>query len=89
MTLRLIIGNKNYSSWSMRPWIALKVAGLPFQETLLPLYRPGSREEVLKYSPTGKVPVLIDGDMVVWETIAIPEIRLEAVRIAEQVVAGA
>jgi glutathione S-transferase len=71
VTLRLIIGNKNYSSWSMRPWIALKVAGLPFQETLLPLYRPGSREEVVKYSPTGKVPVLIDDDMVVWETIAI------------------
>jgi glutathione S-transferase len=71
VTLRLIIGNKNYSSWSMRPWIALKVAGIPFEETLLPLYRPGSRDEVLKYSPTGKVPVLIDGDMVVWESLAI------------------
>jgi len=73
VSLRLIIGNKNYSSWSMRPWIAMKVAGLPFEETLLPLYRPGSRDEVLKYSPAGKVPVLIDGDAVVWESLAILE----------------
>lgn len=71
MGLRLIIGNKNYSSWSMRPWIAMKVAGIAFEETLLPLYQPGSRDAVLKYSPTGKVPVLIDGDMAIWESLAI------------------
>src|SRR5436189_6221270 len=55
----------------MRPWIAMKVAGIAFEETLLALYQPGSRDAVLKYSPTGKVPVLIDGDMVVWESLAI------------------
>lgn len=90
MSLRLIIGNKNYSSWSMRPWIAMKVAGLPFEETLLPLYQPGSRDQVLKYSPTGKVPVLVDGDMVVWESLAIldhvadrfPDTRLWPVDVA-------
>jgi len=69
--LRLIIGNKNYSSWSLRPWIAMKVAGLAFEETVLPLYQPGSRDAVLKYSPTGKVPVLIDGDIAIWESLAI------------------
>jgi glutathione S-transferase len=73
MTLKLIIGNKNYSSWSLRPWIAMKVADIPFEETVIPLYEPGSREQVLKYSPVGKVPVLIDGDQPVWESLAILE----------------
>ena len=63
MALTLIIGNKNYSSWSLRPWIAMKVAGIAFDERVIPLYEPGSREQVLKYSPAGKVPVLIDGDV--------------------------
>ncbi len=71
MSLKLILGNKNYSSWSLRPWIAMRHAGLAFDEEVIPLYEPGSREKVLKYSPTGKVPVLVDGDMIVWETIAI------------------
>ena len=62
MALTLIIGNKNYSSWSLRPWIAMKVAGIAFEEIVIPLYEPGSREQILKYSPAGKVPVLIDGD---------------------------
>jgi glutathione S-transferase len=73
MTLTLIIGNKNYSSWSLRPWIAMKVAGIAFDETVIPLYEPGSREQVLKYSPAGKVPVLIDGDQHIWESLAILE----------------
>jgi glutathione S-transferase len=71
MALTLLIGNKNYSSWSLRPWIAMKVAGIPFEETVVPLYEPGSRERVLTVSPTGKVPALVDGDIHVWESIAI------------------
>ena len=73
MSLTLVIGNKNYSSWSLRPWIALKAANIPFEEILIPLYLPGSSEQILKYSPAGKVPILIDGDDVVWESLAILE----------------
>jgi glutathione S-transferase len=75
----LIIGNKNYSSWSMRPWIAMKVAGIPFEETVIPLYEPDSREKILRYSPVGKVPVLIDGDIHVWESLAILEYLAEKI----------
>src|SRR5215475_5384911 len=71
MALTLVIGNKNYSSWSFRPWIALRVSGIPFEEVVIPLYEPGSKEQILKYSPAGKVPVLIDGDARVWESLAI------------------
>src|SRR3974377_1580905 len=77
MTLKLVIGNKNYSSWSLRPWIAMKVAGIPFEEEIIPLYEPGSRERALQYSPTGKVPVLIDGVHRVWESLAILEYLAE------------
>lgn len=73
MALTLIIGNKNYSSWSLRPWLAMKVAGIEFDEIVIPLYEAHSREQVLKYSPTGKVPVLIDGDLHIWESLAILE----------------
>jgi len=71
MALTLVIGNKNYSSWSLRPWIAMKVCGIGFEETVIPLYEPGSRERILAVSPTGKVPALIDGDIRVWESLAI------------------
>jgi glutathione S-transferase len=77
MALKLIIGNKNYSSWSLRPWIAMTVAGIAFEEQVIPLYEPNSREEILKYSPAGKVPVLIDGDSHVWESLAILEYLAE------------
>jgi len=71
MALTLVIGNKNYSSWSFRPWIVLRVAGIPFDEVVIPLYEPGSKEQILRYSPAGKVPVLIDGDVRIWESLAI------------------
>src|SRR5258705_1402770 len=71
MALTLVIGNKNYSSWSFRPWIALRMAGVPFEEVVIPLYEPGSKERILSFSAAGKVPVLIDGDLRVWESLAI------------------
>jgi glutathione S-transferase len=75
--MKLVIGNKNYSSWSFRPWIAMKVAGLPFDEEVISLYVDGSREQILKASPGGKVPILIDGDIHVWESLAILEYLAE------------
>jgi glutathione S-transferase len=73
MSLTLVIGNKNYSSWSLRPWIAMKAASIPFEEVVIPLYVPGSAEHILKYSPAGKVPILVDGDDTIWESLAILE----------------
>jgi len=73
MGLHLVIGNKNYSSWSMRPWLAMKVAGIAFDETVIPIYHPGSKEKFLSYSPAGRVPILIDGDIRIWESLAILE----------------
>ena len=73
MPLKLILGNKNYSSWSLRPWIAMRHAGIAFDEEVIPLYEPGSRERILRYSPAGKVPILLDGDMTIWESLAILE----------------
>jgi glutathione S-transferase len=73
MGLQLIIGNKNYSSWSFRPWIALKAAGIAFDETVIPIYVAGSKDKFLSHSPVGKVPILIDGAVTVWESLAILE----------------
>jgi glutathione S-transferase len=76
MALRLLIGNKNYSSWSLRPWLAMKVAGIAFDETLIPLDTPDFRTTVSALSggeAAGSVPVLIDGDIRVWESLAILE----------------
>ena len=77
MTLKLIIGNKNYSSWSMRPWIAMKVAGIAFEETVISLNAPEFKAHVGPVSGTGKVPVLIDNDVRVWESLAILEYLAE------------
>ncbi|MDO8875558.1 MAG: glutathione S-transferase family protein [Pseudolabrys sp.] len=73
MAYRLFTANRNYSSWSLRPWIAMKAAGIAFEEIVIPLYLPGSAEAIQKYSPAGKVPILIDGDDTIWESLAILE----------------
>ncbi len=81
MALQLIIGNKNYSSWSMRPWLVLKEAGIPFEETVMRLdYAvPDSvfKREIVKLNPAGRVPVLVDGDLVIWDSLAIVEYLAE------------
>jgi glutathione S-transferase len=75
--LTLIIGNKNYSSWSFRPWIAMKVAGIPFEEILISLEAGDFKARVSAHSGSGKVPVLIDGATTVWESLAILEYLAE------------
>ena len=75
--MKLVIGNKNYSSWSLRPWLLMQVLDLPFEEVLIPLYQPGSREKLLTLTPSGKVPTLIDGELVIWDSLAIVEYLAE------------
>jgi glutathione S-transferase len=77
MTLKLVIGNKNYSSWSFRPWIAMKVAGIAFDEEVISLDDPEFKTRITALSGTGKVPVLIDGEVRVWESLAILEYLAE------------
>ncbi|MDO1585171.1 glutathione S-transferase family protein [Rhizobium oryzicola] len=71
--LVLYIANKNYSSWSFRPWIALKAASIPFEEVLIPFNDDASNPKFHEISPTGKVPVLHHGSLRVWESLAIIE----------------
>jgi glutathione S-transferase len=71
--LRLFLGNKNYSSWSMRPWIALKVAGIEFEEEVVPFDFENGNPEFRRFSPTMKVPVLQDDGLTVWDSLAILE----------------
>ena len=58
----LVIGNRNYSSWSLRPWLFMKQNGIAFEEVRIPLYQASSKERLLRYSPSGKVPVLVEGE---------------------------
>lgn len=76
--LRLVIGNKNYSSWSLRPWLLLRHFGVPFEEVRLPLDTPEFHRRIHEFSPTGRVPVLHDGARVVWDSLAICEYVNEA-----------
>ena len=73
----LYIGNKNYSSWSLRPWVLMKTAGIPFREERIPLYVEGSHERILGKSPSGRLPCLHDGERVVWDSLAIAEYLAE------------
>lgn len=75
--LKLVIGDRNYSTWSLRPWLAIKQAGLPFEEIMIPLRDSQTKAEILKYSPSGKIPCLIDGQTVVWDSLAICEYLAE------------
>jgi glutathione S-transferase len=77
MALQLLIGNKNYSSWSLRPWIAMKAAGIPFEEQVISLDAADFKERVHQISAAGKVPALADGDTQVWESLAILEYLAE------------
>jgi glutathione S-transferase len=78
MALKLVIGNKNYSSWSMRPWLALRANDIPFDEIFVPLYTgEADKQRILDVTPSGKVPVLVDGDITVWDSLAIIEYLAE------------
>lgn len=74
---RLVIGNKYTSSWSLRPWLALKEAGIPFEEVRVDLRSPDKKEQILAHSPAGKVPVLWAGDLMIWDSLAILEFLAE------------
>jgi len=74
MTLKLVIGNKNYSSWSMRPWLAMRAVNIAFEEILIHLYTgPADKQRILDFTRSGKVPVLVDGDITIWDSLAIIE----------------
>jgi len=77
--LKLVIGNKNYSSWSMRPWLALRANDIPFEEVFIPLYtdNKADKDRILSFSRSGKVPSLVDGDITVWDSLAIIEYLAE------------
>lgn len=79
MTLKLVIGNKNYSSWSMRPWLAMRAAGIAFEEVFIPLYtdNEADKDRILSFSRAGKVPALVDGDVTVWDSLSIIEYLAE------------
>ena len=90
--LKLVIGNKNYSSWSLRAWLFLRESGIPFEEIHISLYGdPDWRSELARYTPAGRVPVLVDGNVSVWDSLAIfeyarerhPELKFTASRVQD------
>ncbi len=74
---RLVLGNKNYSSWSLRPWLLMRMFAIPFDEINVDIYSPGARARILEHSPSGKVPALKVGDLTLWDTLAITEYLAE------------
>lgn len=76
--MQLVIGNKVYSSWSLRPWIVMRAFGIAFEETLVQLRASDTRDRIIAYSPSGKVPALVDGDVLVWDSLAVMEYLAEA-----------
>ncbi len=78
MALKLVIGNKNYSSWSMRPWLALRASQIAFEEIFIPLYTGDTdKQRILDFTQSGKVPALLDGDVTIWDSLAIIEYAAE------------
>src|SRR5215469_14942555 len=79
MTVTLVIGNRNYSSWSMRPWLAMRACNITFEEVVIPLYTddPADKQRILSFTRSGKVPALIDDDITVWDSLAIIEYLAE------------
>src|ERR1700744_5882063 len=75
--MQLVIGNKNWSSWSLRPWLAAKRAGLAFDEGMIALRQDDTSEKISVYSPSARIPALIDGDLTVWDSLAICEYLAE------------
>jgi glutathione S-transferase len=74
---RLVLGDKNYSSWSLRPWLLMRMLKIPFDEINVDIYNKGARARVLEHSPSGKVPALKTGDLTIWDTLAIIEYLAE------------
>lgn len=79
----LVIGNKNYSSWSLRPWLAMRMAGIDFAEIIIPLRQPETKAAILAHSAAGQVPILKHGERTIWESIAIFEYLAELVPAAK------
>jgi len=77
LTPTLVIGSKRFSTWSLRPWLILKMAGVAFSEVLIPLRQPDTKASILQHSPSGKVPLLKDGDVHIWDSLAIAEYLAE------------
>ncbi len=75
--ITIYLGNKNYSSWSLRPWLSLKQTGVAFDEEVIPLSEPTTRSTILRYSPSGKVPALKHNELTVWDGLAICEYLAE------------
>jgi glutathione S-transferase len=73
MDMTLVVGSRTFSSWSLRPWLVLKQANIPFTEVVIALNQVATREQIKKYSPSGRVPVLLHGDVRIWDSLAIAE----------------